>query len=356
VTSEQQSTEPPPQADQRFSLGRRSLAIPTVISFTLAVAFIVFMLTRFDIDLSTTWGHIKGSQPGFLVLAFFLYYLSFPLRGYRWLILLGNVGTFRDGAKKPSLPNASSMILLSCFVNSVAWFRLGDAYRAYLVTGQSRASFARTVGTVAAERVMDVGVVFALLLVASIGLLRDETSDTAKSVILGASALAALGAIILLAMRIFGMRLARFLPPSLRHVYGRFQEGTLGSFRRLPLLLLLSAAIWLLEAARLYFVVEGLGFELSLSLILFAALAHSLLTTIPLTPGGLGFVEGGLTGLLVLSLTVDQAVGVTLLDRSITYLSIVVIGGLAFARRSRCAALRQESRRLGRNRARLPFS
>ena len=343
MTSEQQSTEPPPQAGQRFSLRRRSLAIPTIISFILAVAFIAFLLTRSGIDLSATWGHVKRSQPGFLVLAFFLYYLSFPLRGYRWLILLGNVGTFREGAKKPSLPNASSMILMNWLVNSVAWFRLGDAYRAYLVTGRSRASFARTVGTVAAERVMDVGVVFALLLVASIGLLRDETSDTAKSVILGASILAALGAAVLLAMRIFGMRLARFLPTALQHVYGRFQEGTLGSFHRLPLLILLSAGIWFLEAARLYFVVEGLGFELSLSLILFAALAASLLTTIPLTPGGLGFVEGGLTGLLVLSLTRDQAVGVTLLDRSITYLSILIIGGLVFGIRQAFALRRPPS-------------
>ena len=76
---------------------------------------------------------------------------------------------------------------------------------------------------------MDIGLVFALLLLASIGLLREETSGTAKSVILGASALAAVGAGVLLAMRIFGLRIARFLPARLRHGYGRFQEGTLGA-------------------------------------------------------------------------------------------------------------------------------
>ena len=92
---------------------------------------------------------------------------------------------------------------------------------------------------------------------------------------------------------------------------------------------------------------QALGFDVSLSLILFAALAHSLLTTIPLTPGGLGFVEGGLTGLLALSLTADQAVGVTLVDRSITYLSVIAIGGVLFAVRQVIEMRRRPSRQPG---------
>ena len=79
----------------------------------------------------------------------------------------------------------------------------------------------------------------------------------------------------------------------------------------------------------------ALGLEMSVFLILLAALAHSLLTTIPLTPGGLGFAELGLSALLALSpnLTHEQAVAATFLDRSITYLSIVTLGGLDFALR-----------------------
>ena len=313
-------------------LKRRFLGLPTIISFAIAIAFIAFLLTRFDIDVLSTWEHVKDSNPGFLALAFGIYYLTFPVRGYRWRLLLRNVGTFKDAAGgQPSLPSVSVMILLSWFANSVTWFRLGDALRAYILTNKFKASFPRTIGTVAAERLLDIGVVFSLLLLASIGLLREETSDTTKSVTLAASVLAAVGAATLLAMRICGLRAARFLPGRLQLIYGRFQEGTLGSFRNLPLLLVLSMVIWLVEAARLFFVMEALGFEVALSMILFAALAHSLLTTIPLTPGGLGFVELGLTGLLALSLTRGEAASVTLLDRSITYLSIVVIGGAAFA-------------------------
>ena len=52
---------------------------------------------------------------------------------------------------------------------------------------------------------------------------------------------------------------------------------------------------------------------------------------IPVTPGGLGFVEAGLTGLLVLVLPREDAATITLLDRSITYASVLAVGGLVFA-------------------------
>ena len=129
MTGDQETTDSSSEARQ-FSLRRRFLALPTVISFGIAIAFIAFLLARFDIDLSTTWDHVASSQPGFLALAFFLYHLSFLVRGYRWRLLLRNVGTFREaGSEEPSLPSISTMLLLSWFANSVTWFRLGDAYR-----------------------------------------------------------------------------------------------------------------------------------------------------------------------------------------------------------------------------------
>lgn len=322
---------PPPEARQ-FSLRRRFLALPTLISFALAIVFLYFLLARFDIDLSETWGHVRRSQPGYLALAFVLYYLTFPLRAYRWRLLLRNVGTFQEpGARRPSLLEHVEIILLSWFANSISWFRLGDAYRAYLLGERARVSFSRTAGTVVAERALDIGVVLALLLLASIGLLHGDTGRKVGAVVAAATALAVVVGAALLMIRVFGLRLSQLLPKRVQQAFERFLEGVLGSFRRLPWLIPLGIAIWLLEASRLYFVVQALGFDVSLALILFAALAHSLLTTIPVTPGGLGFVELGLTGLLVLALPRGEAAGVTLLDRSITYLSIVAVGGLLFA-------------------------
>jgi glycosyltransferase 2 family protein len=61
--------------------------------------------------------------------------------------------------------------------------------------------------------------------------------------------------------------------------------------------------------------------------VIFIALLSSLLTTLPLTPGGMGVVEGAVT--LALGLFVDHqlAISIALLDRLINYWSLIA-GGL----------------------------
>jgi uncharacterized membrane protein YbhN (UPF0104 family) len=60
-------------------------------------------------------------------------------------------------------------------------------------------------------------------------------------------------------------------------------------------------------------------------------LANSLLTLFP-TPGGLGAVESGVSGLAMRlsSLASSAVVALVLVDRAISYVSIVVVGALVF--------------------------
>ena len=112
-------------------------------------------------------------------------------------------------------------------------------------------------------------------------------------------------------MRWFSPFIRRFLPKRLHRVYGDFEQAALRSFRPaiLPQLTLLTAGVWLLEGFRLFFVIQALGVEglhLSLSAIIFVALASSLLTALPLTPGGLAVVEGTVTAVLTLFFDVEK--------------------------------------------------
>jgi uncharacterized protein (TIRG00374 family) len=88
-------------------------------------------------------------------------------------------------------------------------------------------------------------------------------------------------------------------------------------------------AIWLFEAGRLFFVTRALNAdEVTISAVIFIALLSSLLTTLPLTPGGMGVVEGAVV--FSMTLFVDDhnlAVSIALMDRLINYWSLVV-GGL----------------------------
>jgi hypothetical protein len=99
----------------------------------------------------------------------------------------------------------------------------------------------------------------------------------------------------------------------------------------IPVILALSFLIWILESARLFFVADATGIELSFGVAIFIALAASLLTAFP-TPAGLGAVELGIAGLLILfGIEKEIAISIALLDRLISYWSILVFGGILYA-------------------------
>ena len=96
-----------------------------------------------------------------------------------------------------------------------------------------------------------------------------------------------------------------------------------------PALTLAGVAGWLLEIVWMYLVIEALGLSGPLSLIAITALFTAILSTV-LIPGGVGFVEPGIVGLLLLSMGRQDAVSVALVDRSITFVSVIAIGAVIF--------------------------
>ena len=103
---------------------------------------------------------------------------------------------------------------------------------------------------------------------------------------------------------------------------------TMRSLAQLPAATLLGLVGWLLETARLVLVVYSLDLSITWPLALVVSIGHAILSTVP-TPGGVGAVEPGVTGLLVLGMDRSDALSVALTDRTITYLSILVFGGIA---------------------------
>ena len=327
---------------QPASLKRRILSLPTLLAFGIAVAFLWFLTTRFDLDWAATWDNVRGLNLWLYLSAIIAYYLSFIFRGHRWHRLADNARVHAsEGVKVPSTFHCSQLILIGWFVNSVTWLRLGDAYRAYSFSEDSGGGFSWSLGTVLAERVLDMAVVLTVLLVSAIFLSAAWDSSASRYIVIGATSMSLGLLALMLTMKAYGIRLARFLPRRFEEAYRRFHQGTLGSFRQLPLMFVLGLLGWVLEIARLYLVVQALGLDIDLALVPVVALGNALLSTVP-TPGGLGVVEPGVTGLLLLSLDSNDALSVVMVDRSITYVSVILVGGLVFllrhvvrARRSR---------------------
>ncbi|MBI2908850.1 MAG: flippase-like domain-containing protein [Chloroflexi bacterium] len=314
------------------SLSGRVLNLKTLVSFAIAFAIIIFVFTKLDVDVGSIAQNAWRSNKVYFIMAVVVYYAGFWLRGARWRILLQNSrAADTTGAHLPSSFRLGEMILLNWFANCVMPARLGDAYRGYLLKRNAKVSFSVAMGTIVAERMLDMIVLFVLLGLAALGLVGSKNTDLAVKIVLAGFAMAVVMALGLGAMMRFGGSIQRRLPRRLQMAYGRFQHGTFSSFKQLPLITVSTIVIWLVEAGRLYFVTQSLGVSIALSLILFVALAHSIITVIPFTPGGLGLAEAGIIGLLMISnITKQDAVSIAILDRVISYWSIVVVGFIVF--------------------------
>jgi uncharacterized protein (TIRG00374 family) len=92
-----------------------------------------------------------------------------------------------------------------------------------------------------------------------------------------------------------------------------------------------SVGIWTLEGVRLLLVARALGSDLSPATALFVALMGSLLTTLPITPAGLGVVEVATIKVLQLvDVETSLAGSIALLDRVVGYWSVIVVGLLVY--------------------------
>jgi uncharacterized protein (TIRG00374 family) len=324
-----------------MSLRRMFFSPQTAISFLLVVALVLLLLFGFDIAWGETWHTIKESNPWWFLVAIVVHYMTFIFRGARWRVLLINA-TRNDEVPPLPLPvlYSGKVILMSWFANSVTFFRMGDAFRAFVFANDTKTSFPRSVGTVLADRVIDIVVVIFLMSVALVLLLAGSEVHPPVALLLlaGGFLLAVMAA--LAAMTLGRRWITPRLPQRAADIYHHFHSGTMGSFARLPTVFLLGVASWLCEFGRLFFVLQAVGTPVTLGLILFVPMANGVFSSIPLTPGGLGIVETGISGLLQLELSVEVAVAVALMDRSISYLSIIVTGGALFFARQVSAARR----------------
>lgn len=315
------------------SLRSRVLSLPTFIAFCIAIGFISFLVTRFDVEWYITWENITKMNPWFYLLALLFYYSSFLFRGIRWRILAKNsVENSRDHGNIPGAKDVAQLIIIGWFVNSITWFRIGDAYRAYIFAEDSNREISWSLGTILAERVLDTVTIFILLAGSSLFVYTSFTNHAGIYILISAMAMALSLIFALVSMKRYGLRIASILPSGLGHAYLKFHQGTLDSLKHLKTLMALGILGWTLEIARLYFVILALDINTPIALIVVVALGHAILSTIP-TPGGVGAVEPGMTGILMISLVRHDAISITLVDRSITYLSVICIGGLVLLAR-----------------------
>ncbi len=326
------AAQAPPESGG-LSLRSQLLRPRTLISFAVSLGILAFIFIRQDIPLSDVWANIRQANVGLYLLGFLAYYSSFYVRTLRWKQMLGNAGyTTENHAQVPPTHTLLRIIFLSWFANSILPAKLGDGYRGYLLKRNSNVSFSKTMGTILAERIADVAALFSLLLISGLLAFRDRMPPHFGLLVGFGAVLVVLSLMALLGLRYVGPFVSRMLPTRVRPHYSRLEEGVLLAFRRrVGWILLLTASVWVLESLRFWFVAASLGQTFSLELVIFIALAASLLTTVPFTPAGLGFVESAIVTVLLWVIQDESLAGsIALMDRTITYWSLVLFGAVVY--------------------------
>jgi uncharacterized protein (TIRG00374 family) len=314
-------------------LAKRVFQPQTLLGFLLAGVALYFVYRNgLKLDFREVWAEMRHSNGWFLAGAFLIYYSSFIFRAKRWEVLLGNVGYSRArGVNMPSTAGLGEILYLSWFANCVTVARLGDAYRGYMLKRAAGVSFAVTMGTILAERLVDVAVLAGMMALSALLAFRGALPQAVEFALIGGIAVTIVGLVGMASLRRLRPFVERFLPARLFDFYSNIESGITGSFRRIPFLLVLSVIGWVIEGTTLYLTAAAVGVPLSVAQAIMAALASALLSTIPFSPAGLGFTESG-TILLLTSFNMEAtpAAAVVLLSRVINYWSIVGIGAVLY--------------------------
>lgn len=325
---------------EQLALGHKFLNWHTLVPLAIAIVALAYAIKKANIDPQKTWTAIQHANLLFFAAAFSIYYLSFGLRALRWRVLLENVGYKpENGIHLPNQWKLTKIVYISFFANAIVPAKLGDLYRAYLLRQEIGVSTTRSFGTVLAERLLDLIVLLLLFIPAFLISISNIHHSMPSQILLGMQILLGaviIGTVCLIILRIQRDAIAKLVPVRFRDYYYHFQEGTLGSFRRLPLLAILTIGVWSCEALRFFFIALALhllGGTLlySLAASIFIGLGEALLTVIPATGGGVGLVEGGMAAMIKLfSDQVNQAAAAIVLDRIITLFSIFALGAIVF--------------------------
>ena len=324
-------------SQDQLSLSKRLFDWRTLVPLVIAIVALVIFAQKININPKLTWLAMRNANAYFVLAAFLIYYLSFPIRTFRWRMLLENIGyTKENGIQLPKFWKLLEIIYVSWFANVIVPAKLGDLYRAYLLRREAGLPTTRTFGSILAERLLDL-IVLLLLFIPSVIISLHE--NLPPQLVLGLKitmVLVVVGIIGLFILRMFPSQIGQAVPKRFRGYYYQFQEGTLGSFRRIPSLTGLTVGVWACEALRFFFIALALNL-ISGNLVhilfasLFIALGEALLTAVPFTGGGIGLVEGGMLAMISLfTPNTSLALAAIVIDRAISLFSVLMIGFFVF--------------------------
>lgn len=307
--------------------GRAGAAWKWLLSIAVSATLLYFSLR--GVDWAQVWHIIAGAHWGYLVVAAGMTSTSFFLRAIRWRILLNAEARF-------TITTVFWANMVGYLGNNFLPARAGEVIRSLLIAGRSRLSRTYVLTTAISERLMDV---IALVLSSSIVLLSVHPKPRWMGDVSGTMALiAGAGAVAIVVLPHTGNLLATVLrripmPEGLRARLLALSEEILLGVRafhhwgRLAGFVLLTAAVWTLDACTAIVTAKAVGVDLAfpVSMLLLAGLGLG--SALPSTPGYVGVYQFvAVTVLGPFGVGRDAALAFILVAQALGYVVIVALG------------------------------
>ncbi len=333
-TSNQQPSEPDvdESEDAPRDIGSSLFTPRTIISFVVALVVLYMVISRTNIDFGESLRQIRKANIWYFSAALVMYYVTFVLRGWRWKEMLASAGiSEKTGHNMPGMGGMFQIMTLSWFANSILPARVGDAYRCYLMKRKSGASFSVSLGTMLAERLIDLVVLVIMLLMTGVIVYGTHAPDRAEQAFAIGGGVVVLGVVGVAVVWLLRERIEGILPARIVKHYSKVQNGLFDSLAKPVRPVGVSVLLWLCDGMRVFLVAWALDQHIPYQAAIMVALLSALVSTIPVTPAGLGFVEG----IMIYALTTIDVPGSTagaiaLLDRLVTYGSLLIVGGIIY--------------------------
>jgi glycosyltransferase 2 family protein len=314
----------------------------SAIGIVLSVALLWWTLK--DVSLAAVWAELaRSSIPYFLASAFFAT-LIFPMRTYRWRIILEPVA--------PDLPVGPlwRSTAIGMMINNVVPARAGEIARAYAVTRETPVTFASALASLAVDRLFDM---FAILGLGAAAILDPAFPPDARVAGQSLGDLAQ-GSIIIVVVLVGALYLLAYFPAQLVRAFEifarrvsptveergkgallRFSDGlsVLKSPVRFLLVLAWTIAHWLVNALAFWLGFKAVGLTLPFSAALFLQMLIAIGVALPSAPGFFGVFEKLATvGLAIYSVDATAAASWAIGFHMLSLIPITLIGIYYFSR------------------------
>jgi len=241
-----------------------------IVISVVALAGVVWWALRQD---APRLPHGAG-QIGALIGAIALYGINTLVRSERWHRLL-----LDDGAH-PARRDSYALTTIGYAVNNVLPARAGDAARVVLMAPRAAASRRTVLGTIVAERLLDVAVILVLFLVVGYAVLGEVGAGSVEWIALATAAVVAGVAVAIVLMR-RNERVHDFVAPMLSSTAGLASAHG-------AVLIGMTFGIWIIESFAWIAVGLSVGFEMSFLEGLYLVALASVFALIPSGPGYAG--------------------------------------------------------------------